>query len=284
MLFINAIPCIIESEPELVFRPPDFLPCPCPPVPYYWPMLLLIVSQKVIILWTFLETSPHDLWQVHLENIKAQQFYLVSLNIMLGTLVSFQNQLAYNSPYIFFLLGDIQSRRRFTSDFFSSLPFYLLIMPTTVFNSRVLTSLQYCTDIIYFIFPTSQGLVAITPIFIYFYFFNIYLFVCLFWLRHILVATSLFVFLVSFGYVGSLLLHAGFLQLRRVTDTLCCGARASHCSGLSCCGAQAVGMQASVVVAHGLSSYGAQAQLLRSMWDLPDQGWNPCPLHWQVDS
>ena len=31
-----------------------------------------------------------------------------------------------------------------------------------------------------------------------------------------------------------------------------CGTRASHCGGFSCCGAQAPGVQASVVVAHGL--------------------------------
>ena len=34
--------------------------------------------------------------------------------------------------------------------------------------------------------------------------------------------------------------------------TLHCGAWASHCSGFSCCGAWALGMQASVVVAHRL--------------------------------
>ena len=37
------------------------------------------------------------------------------------------------------------------------------------------------------------------------------------------------------------------------------GARASHCGGFSCCGAQALGTQASVVVAHGLSSGSSQA-------------------------
>ena len=41
--------------------------------------------------------------------------------------------------------------------------------------------------------------------------------------------------------------------------TLRCGAWASHCGGFSCCGAQAVGAQASVVVARGLSSCGARA-------------------------
>ena len=32
--------------------------------------------------------------------------------------------------------------------------------------------------------------------------------------------------------------------------TLRCGARASHCGGFSCCGAQALGAWASVVVVH----------------------------------
>ena len=38
-----------------------------------------------------------------------------------------------------------------------------------------------------------------------------------------------------------------------------CGVQASHCSGFSCCGARALGVQASVVEAHGLSSCGSQA-------------------------
>ena len=41
--------------------------------------------------------------------------------------------------------------------------------------------------------------------------------------------------------------------------TLRCNARASHCGGFSCCGARALGVQASVAVACGLSSCGSQA-------------------------
>ena len=41
--------------------------------------------------------------------------------------------------------------------------------------------------------------------------------------------------------------------------TLRCGEQASHCGGFSCCGARALGTQASVVAAHGLSSCGAWA-------------------------
>ena len=35
---------------------------------------------------------------------------------------------------------------------------------------------------------------------------------------------------------------------------------------------------------HRLSSCGSRAQPLRGMWVFPDQGSNPCPLHWQADS
>ena len=70
-------------------------------------------------------------------------------------------------------------------------------------------------------------------------------------------------------------------------STLNCGVRASHCGGFSCCGAQALGAQASVVVARGLSSCGlralehrlsncgSRAQLLHSLWDLPRPGLEP---------
>ena len=69
--------------------------------------------------------------------------------------------------------------------------------------------------------------------------------------------------------------------------TPCCGARASHCGDLSCCGAQAPGAQASAAVARGLSSCGlwalehrlsscgAQAQLLHGMHDPPGPGLEP---------
>ena len=46
--------------------------------------------------------------------------------------------------------------------------------------------------------------------------------------------------------------------LSLVAASLRCGARASNCGGFSCCGARALGAQASVVVAHGLSSCGLQ--------------------------
>ena len=47
----------------------------------------------------------------------------------------------------------------------------------------------------------------------------------------------LFIYLFIFGCVGSSFLCEGFLQLRQAGATLHRGARASHCRGLSHCGA-----------------------------------------------
>ena len=47
-----------------------------------------------------------------------------------------------------------------------------------------------------------------------------------------------------FDCVGSSFLCEGFLQLQQAGATLHRGARASHCRGLSCCGAQAPDTQA----------------------------------------
>ena len=83
--------------------------------------------------------------------------------------------------------------------------------------------------------------------------------------------------LFSFDCIGSSLLQTDFLWLRRAGAILRCGVWASHCGGFSCCGARAVGARASVVVAHGLSCSAACGIF-------PEQGSNPCPLHWQADS
>ena len=66
-------------------------------------------------------------------------------------------------------------------------------------------------------------------------------------------------------------LHWVFVALRRVSlvaasgATLCCGAWASHCSGFSCCRAQALGARASVVAAQMLRSCGSQTLLLHDL-------------------
>ena len=72
----------------------------------------------------------------------------------------------------------------------------------------------------------------------------------------IFISKYLFIYLFIFGCVGSSLLCTGFLYLQRVGVTLRCGEQASHCGGFSCCGAQALGAWASVVVACRLSGCG----------------------------
>ena len=83
----------------------------------------------------------------------------------------------------------------------------------------------------------------------------------IFFYLFIFLNSNLFIYL-FIGCVGSSLLRTGFLQLQRAETTLHCGVWASHCGGFSCCGARALGAWASVVVAHGLSSCGSQAQQL----------------------
>ena len=61
-----------------------------------------------------------------------------------------------------------------------------------------------------------------------------------------------------FGHVGSFA-ACGLSLVAASRAILHCGARASHCSGFSCCRARTIGAQASVVAACGLSSCGSQA-------------------------
>ena len=55
---------------------------------------------------------------------------------------------------------------------------------------------------------------------------------------------NLLINLFIFGCVGSSFLRERPLQLRQAGATLHRGAQASHCGGLSCCGAQAPDAQA----------------------------------------
>ena len=74
-------------------------------------------------------------------------------------------------------------------------------------------------------------------------------------------ASSFFFFKLVYFWLHWVFIAARGLPLvaARGGATLRCGAQASHCGGFSCCGARAPGVQASVVVAHGLSSCGAWA-------------------------
>ena len=97
------------------------------------------------------------------------------------------------------------------------------------------------------------------------------------------------IYLFIFGCVGSSLLRTGFLLVaasRGYSSLWCTGfslqwllllqSTGSRRAGFSSCGSWALELR--------LSSFGARAWLLRSMWDLPGPGMNPCPLHWQADS
>ena len=62
----------------------------------------------------------------------------------------------------------------------------------------------------------------------------------------------IFIYLI-FGCTASLLLHRGFSSCGKQRLLSSCGARASHCSGFSCCGAQALGHKGSALVVYRLS-------------------------------
>ena len=65
--------------------------------------------------------------------------------------------------------------------------------------------------------------------------------------------------------------------MRQAGATLHRGAQASHCRGLFLLRSTGSRRAGSVVVAHG-HSCSAACEIF------PDQGLNPCPLHWQADS
>ena len=98
----------------------------------------------------------------------------------------------------------------------------------------------------------------------------------IYFLAYFFFLINLFIYLFIFGCVGSSFLCEGFLQLRQAGPTLHRGARASHCRGLSL---QSAGSRraGSAVVDHG-PNCSAVCGIL------PDQGSNPCPLHWQAVS
>ena len=93
----------------------------------------------------------------------------------------------------------------------------------------------------------------------------------------------LFIFWLCWVFVAA----CGLSLVAASRGYLHCGARASHCSGFSCCRAQALGARASVLVERGLSSCGSWALerrlsscgtwtwLFCGMWDPPGPGLEP---------
>ena len=98
-----------------------------------------------------------------------------------------------------------------------------------------------------------------------------------FWSEDIFFNISVFLIYLFLAAVGLPYCKPAFSSCSKWGLLSTCDAGISrHCS-FSCCKARALVVQASVVVAHGLSC----PEACRIV---PDQGLNPCPLHWQVDS
>ena len=86
-----------------------------------------------------------------------------------------------------------------------------------------------------------------------------------------------FCVLCFFDCTGPLLMLTGFLYLQKVRATLQLWFQGFSLCGFSCCTAQTLGEQTSVIVVHRLS-YPEACGIF------PDWGSNLCPLLWQVDS
>ena len=92
-----------------------------------------------------------------------------------------------------------------------------------------------------------------------------------------------------FGCVGFCCCARAFSRCSEQGLLFCCSALASHRTGFSCWGTQALGptdfiSRGSRTLEHGLGNCRAQAQLSCSMWNISGQRSNPCHTHWQLDS
>lgn len=85
------------------------------------------------------------------------------------------------------------------------------------------------------------------------------------------------VYLFTYFWLHWVFVSALQLSLAMVSRaTVHCGVRASHGGGFSCCRAPALGIRASVAVAHGPSCYAACGIF-------PERGSNLWPPNWQMD-
>ena len=101
-------------------------------------------------------------------------------------------------------------------------------------------------------------------------------------------------YLFIYGCARSSLLCGLFSSCSEQGQLCSCNAWASYCIGFSCCGAQGMfrlqqlGHLGSVVVAPGLSTGSVivahKLSCSAACGIFPDQGSNPCLLHWQANS
>ena len=99
----------------------------------------------------------------------------------------------------------------------------------------------------------------------------------------------MYTYIVIFGCAGSLLLLGLFSRYEKRGLLSSCGVRASHCSGFSCCRAQALGHAgfhscSPWAPEHRLNSCGTRVKLLCSMWDLSGSSIEPVSPALVVDS
>ena len=98
-----------------------------------------------------------------------------------------------------------------------------------------------------------------------------------------------YTYIFIFGCAGSLLLLGLFSRYEKRGLLSSCGVRASHCSGFSCCRAQALGHAgfhscSPWAPEHRLNSCGTRVKLLCSMWDLSGSSIEPVSPALVVDS
>ena len=97
------------------------------------------------------------------------------------------------------------------------------------------------------------------------------------------------IILFPLGCTGSLLQRGLFSGVGEQGLLSSCGAQASRGSSLSCCEARARGCAgfsscSSRALRHRLNSCGPRLGCSAACGTFPDQGSNPCLLHWQADS
>ena len=85
------------------------------------------------------------------------------------------------------------------------------------------------------------------------------LFMCLLSIDTSFIYIYIYIYIFIYSFIYLFLAALGLSLVAASGAPLRCRAWASHCGGFSRCEAQAVGMQVSVAVAHGLSSCGSWA-------------------------
>ena len=155
----------------------------------------------------------------------------------------------------------------------SAICIHVSILPQTPLPPRLPCNIEH-SSLCYTVGPFWSSILFY--LFIYLFIFILFIY---FWLRWVFVAAQgLPLVATSRGY--SLLRCTGF----SLWCLLLLQSTGSRHTGFSSCG-----MQASVVVAHGLQSTGSVAvahglSCSAACGIFLDQGSNPCPLQWQADS